>query len=134
MTQANVLIGRREDVERVERTPLRDRYSAASTYDLLREAAERHGGRDALIFVPRGNADDVPVVFSHADLLERVTRAANLFRRLGVGPRDVVAYVLPNLPQTHFALWGAEAAGIACAVNPMLEASHMVDILRAAGA
>jgi fatty-acyl-CoA synthase len=46
----------------------------------------------------------------------------------------VVAYVLPNLPQTHFALWGAEAAGIACAVNPMLEASHMVDILREAGA
>ena len=53
---------------------------------------------------------------------------------LGVGPDDVVAYALPSLPQTHFVLYGAEATGIACAINPLLEAKHVVEILRAAGA
>ena len=73
-------------------------------------------------------------MFSHDALLRRVTQAANLFHRLGIAPGEVVAYVLPNLPQTHFALWGAEAAGIACAVNPLLEPAHTVEILRAARA
>jgi fatty-acyl-CoA synthase len=134
MTHTGTLIGDRADVERIERVPLAAQYDAQSTYEMLRLAAERHGERPALVFVPRGSADEVPVIFTHAQLVRRVTQAANLFHRLGVGPKDVVAYVLPNLPQTHFALWGAEAAGIACAVNPMLEASHMVDILRAADA
>src|SRR4029077_7910087 len=42
-------------------------------------------------------------------------------------------YLLPNLPETHFALWGAEAAGIVNPVNPFLEVDHMVGILNAAG-
>ncbi len=134
MTHTGTLIGDRTDVERIERMPLESQYDAQSTYDMLRVAAERHGERPALVFAPRGSADEAPVSFGYTDLVRRVTQAANLFHRLGVGPTDVVAYVLPNLPQTHFVLWGAEAAGIACAVNPMLEASHIVDILRAAGA
>ena len=104
------------------------------TYDLLRDSAARHRERDALVFVPKGSADESPVVYSYADLLRRVTQAANLFHRLGVGPTDVVAYVLPNVPQAYFTLLGAEAAGIACAINPLLEPQHMVDILCEAGA
>jgi fatty-acyl-CoA synthase len=45
-----------------------------------------------------------------------------------------VAYVLPNLPETHFAIWGGEAAGAALAVNPMLEPRQVADILRFARA
>jgi fatty-acyl-CoA synthase len=86
------------------------------------------------VFVPKGSADEPPFVFTYAALLHRVTQAANVFHRLGVGAGDVVAYALPSLPQTHFALYGAEAAGIACAINPLLEAKHVVEILRAAGA
>jgi fatty-acyl-CoA synthase len=110
------------------------RCDSNGTYDLLRESAARHGGRDALVFVPKGSADESPVVYSYADLLRRVTQAANLFHRLGVGPTDVVAYVLPSVPQAYFTLLGAEAAGIACAINPLLEPQHMVDILREARA
>ncbi len=47
---------------------------------------------------------------------------------LDVGPNDVVSYLLPNLPQTHYTLWGAEAAGIANPINPMLEPKAIVDI------
>src|SRR5678816_2616745 len=45
-----------------------------------------------------------------------------------------VAYVLPNLPEAHEAIWGGEAAGSVCAVNPLLEPAHIVAILRAAKA
>ncbi len=52
---------------------------------------------------------------------------------LGVGPNDVVSLLLPNLLQTHFALWGAEAAGIVNPVNPLLEPGQIAAILRTAG-
>jgi fatty-acyl-CoA synthase len=51
---------------------------------------------------------------------------------LGVGPGDVVSLLLPLLPQSFCALFGAEAAGIANPVNPLLEAGQIADILRAA--
>ena len=63
-----------------------------------------------------------------------MTRAANVFAALGVAADRPVAYVLPNLPDTHFAIWGGEAAGAALAVNPMLEPRQVADILRFARA
>jgi fatty-acyl-CoA synthase len=60
--------------------------------------------------------------------------AANLFGALGVGPDEVVAYVLPNLPETHDAIWGVEAAGIVTAINPFLEPGTIRDLLDAARA
>jgi fatty-acyl-CoA synthase len=128
------LIAKVADVERIELKALTEQYQTENTYDLLRQAAAQHGEREALVFVPKGTADEPPFVYSYAALFRRVTQAANLFHRLGVGPRDVVAYVLPSLPQSHFTLWGGEAAGIACAINPLLEPTHIVEILRAAGA
>jgi acyl-CoA synthetase (AMP-forming)/AMP-acid ligase II len=47
---------------------------------------------------------------------------------------DVVAYVLPNLPETHLVIWGAETAGIALAINPLLEGAQIGDLLRSAQA
>jgi fatty-acyl-CoA synthase len=128
------LVAGRADVERIESVPFRQRCAFDSTYAMLRDVAERHPERDALIFLPRGDAQERPWTYSQAEFFRRVTQAANLFHRLGIGPRDVVAYVLPSLPQTHFTLWGAEAAGIALPVNPLLEPGHIVDILNAAGA
>ena len=134
MTASSGLIASLADVARIEEVPLAARPLAQSTYELLRQAVAEHGGREALVFVPKGSADEPPFVYSYETLLHRVTQAANLFHRLGVGPDDVVAYALPSLPQAHFVLYGAEAAGVACAINPLLESKHIVEILRAAGA
>ena len=104
------------------------------TYDLLRRAAARYGSGTALSFflsVPQHRATRD---WSFADLFAEVTRAANLLTALGVGPTDVVAYILPNLPETHFVLWGAEAAGVALAINPLLDAEAIAEILRVAEA
>ncbi len=134
MTETAKLIATLADVEQQESTPLESQYEARSTYQMLGEAAAEFAGRDALVFLPTGTAKEKPFVYSHADLFRRVTQTANLLYRLGVGPGDVAAVVLPNLPQTHFALWGGEAAGIVCPVNPMLEAAHIIEVLRAARA
>ena len=60
----------------------------------------------------------------------KVTQAANLFRALGVGPGDVVAYVLPNAMETVVAFLGASVAGIVNPINPLLEAEQISAILR----
>jgi len=61
--------------------------------------------------------------------------AADLISPLvGIEKNDVVSVILPNLPQSYFAIWGAEAAGIVNPINPMLEPEVMVDIMNAAGA
>ena len=63
-----------------------------------------------------------------------MTRAANLFAALGVATDRPAAFVLPNLPETHFTIWGGEAAGVALAINPMLEPRQIADLLRSARA
>lgn len=121
-------------VEAIERTPLAEQYSLGSTYEILQGSAREFGDRAALVFLPQGKADEPAFTVSYAELLAKTTQAANLFHRLGMGPADVVAYVLPNLPQTHYTIWGGEAAGIVCAINPLLEPAHIADLLRAARA
>ena len=64
----------------------------------------------------------------------RITATANFLHELGVGKDDAVALVLPNLPETHLAIWGAQAAGIAFAINPMLEPAAIADLLVAGAA
>ena len=104
------------------------------TYDLFRKAAQRFGDGTALSFFLSVAQHRATRDWSFKALFAEVTRAANLLTGLGVGPTDVVAYVLPNLPETHFVLWGAEAAGIALAINPLLDAEAIGEILRVAKA
>ena len=63
-----------------------------------------------------------------------MTRAANLFRRLGIGPGDTVAYVLPNGVEAPVALLAGATAGIVIPVNPLLAPEHIAGILRDTGA
>jgi fatty-acyl-CoA synthase len=106
----------------------------SSTYVLLQAAAGRFGEAPALTYVRDAAAFHDAQTFSFRELLAKVTQAANLFHAVDIGAGDVVAYALPNLPETHFALWGAEAAGIAMAINPALPAEQATDLLRAASA
>src|SRR5208337_4744937 len=59
------------------------------------------------------------------------TRSSPTF---GVTTDRPVAFVLPNLPETHFTIWGGEAAGAALAINPMLEPRQIAELMRAARA
>ncbi len=121
------------DIAALERVPLAERLGGmTSTYDLFRRTATRHGDTIALAFLPHGALDDAPVALTHRALFARITQAANLFHAHGIRPGKAVAYLLPNLIETHLVLWGGEAAGIVCGINYFLEPDHIAGILQAA--
>ncbi len=122
------------DVDHIDDVPIDVIAFPRTTYDVLADAASRYGDRSALTYLQDGEMLDRAIVYSFSDLLSAVTRTANAFHALGIGKDDVVAYALPNLPQAHFALWGAEAAGIALALNPMLAPEQTAALLQAANA
>jgi len=120
------------DIEEIERVPLVERQLPESTYATIRQSALTSPDHPALIFFPDGEHYRESIQVTYSQLLGRIHQVANMLSALGVGPNDVVSLLLPNLPQTHFAFWGAEAAGIANPVNPLLEAGQIAAILRAA--
>ncbi len=122
----------RADVRAVEKVPIEDRLQATNTYDMLRNGAAINPDGPALSFFLSGEGYSQSQTISYRDLFTRITQAANLFHDLGIGPKDVVTYLLPNLPHTHFVLWGAEAAGIVNPINPLLEPHIVRDLCLAA--
>jgi len=104
-----------------------------NTYQLIAMAAARDPQARALRFLPSGEIGTSPIILSQRELLGQITRTANMFQSLGVSRQDVVSILLPNLPQTQFAFWGAQAAGIVNPINFLLSPSHIADIMRAAG-
>jgi fatty-acyl-CoA synthase len=120
------------DIEALEQVPLAERDLPESTYAMLRQGAADAPQKTALQFFLRGAAYRQSVDWTFAELMERITQAANLFHELGVRQGDVVSYVLPNVPETHAVLWGAEAAGVANPINPLLDPEAMRNLMRAA--
>ncbi len=120
------------DVRAFEETPYRERIAAESTYDAIRLGAAHNPAAPAIQFLPNSDPADKPIVISYRDFFARVTQAANGFHALGVGAGDVVSFLLPLLPEAFITLFGAEAAGIANPVNPLLEAHQIAEILESA--
>lgn len=117
------------DIRRIEQVPLDQRLSGRNTYEILARSAARFGDKTALVHLPTGDPDGPEVRLTFAELFARVTQAANGFHALNVGPGDTVSILLPNLPETHFAFWGAEAAGVANPINPLLEPEQIIGIM-----
>ncbi len=117
------------DILAIEQTPLADRPVPSHTLALLEHGAARNPQAQALRFVFSGERPTESVDFTYAELVRRCYQAANMLHELGVGSTDVVSYLLPNLPETHFVLWGGQAAGIVNPINPLLEPSAIADIL-----
>jgi fatty-acyl-CoA synthase len=122
------------DILGFELTPWQVQLPAQNTYDLLRHACERHPDQIALRFILSGEPGAAEFAVDYRTLKERVTQAANAFHRAGIVPGKAVTLLLPNLPQTHYALLGAQAAGIASPINPMLEVDHIASIVSETGA
>ena len=120
------------DVRAFEQVPYADRIAAQSTYDAIKLGAARNPDAPAIQFFPNAEPADTPIVISHRDFVARVTQAANMFHALGAGSGDVVSFLLPLLPEAFITLFGAEAAGIANPVNPLLEPHQIAEILEAA--
>jgi fatty-acyl-CoA synthase len=123
------------DIEAIEAVPLAERLDGIdNSYAALGRAASRYPDTTALVFLPDAHPTEGAVEISYRELFAGVTRAANLFHALGIGPGDVVSMLLPNLPETHYVIWGGEAAGVVNPINPLLEARQIADIMNAAQA
>jgi fatty-acyl-CoA synthase len=120
------------DVRAFEKIAYADRIAAQSVYDAIKLGAAHNPDAPAIQFLPNADPADTPIIISHRDFVARVTQAANMFHALGVGSDDVVSFLLPLLPEAFITLFGAEAAGIANPVNPLLEPHQIAEILQAA--
>jgi len=100
------------------------------TYECLEASASRRPEALALTFHPDGLAEESVRSWTYRQLLQDVRRAANGFSQLGVGRSDTVAIILPALAETHIAIWGAEAVGVAAVFSPALETSHLTQLLQ----
>ena len=110
--------------------PWAERPLPKTLYKLLGDTAGKFPNHNAVSYQIFSGPTDKAETLTWGQLHERTTQAANLFRSLGIGPKDVVAYVLPNCNETVLALLGGATAGIVNPINPLLDAEQIGSILR----
>ena len=114
--------------------PWEQRDVPATLYGLLTRTKDKFPQRPAVSYQIFSGPKDKAETLSWSELHSKTTQTANLFRKLGVGETDVVAYVLPNCHETTLALLGGAVAGIVNPINPLLEPEQIAAILRETGA
>ncbi|HRO14182.1 MAG TPA: acyl-CoA synthetase [Paracoccus sp. (in: a-proteobacteria)] len=119
------------DRDRIEHEmPYKDRDLPVTMHDYLTRIRDLHGNRPAVSFQLLSDPRSRACTLTWTELHERVTETANLFRSLGIGPTDTVAYLLPNCLEAPIVLLGGATAGIVSPINPLLEPEHIAGILR----
>lgn len=99
-------------------------------HEMVSAKAAEHPHLPAITFQLTSDPEDRGRTLTYGDLHAQVTQCANMLRELGVGPKDVVALVMPNCAETVVAMLGAMCVGIVNPINPLLEASQISGILR----
>ncbi len=99
-------------------------------YGLLAQTAGRCGPRNAFTFQMFSDPKAPAETLTWTQLHDKSCQAANLFRSLGVGEGDAVAFLLPNCTETALTYLGGAIAGIVNPINPLLEPEHIAGILR----
>ncbi|MFA3918178.1 acyl-CoA synthetase [Ruegeria hyattellae] len=110
--------------------PWADRDVPITLYQLLSSTAGKYPNNNAISFQLLSGPTDKAETLTWSQVKNQVTQAANLFRSLGVGEQDVVAYVLPNCNETLVTMLGGAVAGIVNPINPLLEPEQIASILR----
>ncbi len=121
------------DVEAYERVPLEERIFSWDVNDWIRRGLRLDPGKTAIHYVEDGRPEK-SLAIRYADLERRSIQAANLFHCLGVGPQDVVFFLLPTVPQLFTVTLGALASGIVCGANWMLKSEHILQLVRSSRA
>ena len=114
--------------------PWTDRDLPVTFHAMLARTAANYPRHKAISYQLTAGLKDKGETRTWDELFRRTNQSANLLRSLGVGPNDVVAYVLPNAMETVEVLMGGMTAGIVAPVNPLLEPPQIAAILRETGA
>ena len=86
------------DILAIEAVPLSERALPTNTYAALVESAKRSPSAKALSFFRSADRLEETHVWTYAEFVGDITRAANAFAACGVATDRPVAFVLPNLP------------------------------------
>src|SRR5690606_35311322 len=97
---------------------------------MLSETRDRVPDNRAVSFQLLSGPTDKAETLTWTQLHQLTCQAANLFRSLGIGEKDVVACVLPNCNETVLTILGGAIAGIVNPINPLLEPEQIGAILR----
>ena len=109
------------DRNRIEaEMPWEARDVPVTLYGLLERTAAKFPTNNAISYQILSGPTDKAETFNWGQLKDKTTQSANLFRSLGIGPKDVVAYILPNCNEAVLTLLGGGVAGIANPINPLL--------------
>jgi fatty-acyl-CoA synthase len=111
-----------------------DRNQPATLMKFLDDVKSRHGSRPATTFQMFSGPTDPAETLTWDELHAKTSQTANMFRSMGVGENDVVAYLLPNCTEAVLTLLGGCIAGISNPINPLLEPEQIGAILRETGA
>lgn len=110
--------------------PWANRDVPVTLFQMLARTAKKFPSHNAISYQILSGPEDKAETFTWAEMLEKVSQTANLIRSLGIGEKDVVAYVLPNCNEAVLALLGGAIAGIVNPINPLLEPEQIASILR----
>ncbi len=91
--------------------PWSERDVPTTLYGLLSRTATKFPNHSAVSYQLFSGPTDKAETLSWSELHDKTVQTANLFRKLGVGEKDVVAYILPNANETTLALLGGMVAG-----------------------
>ncbi|MDO6522558.1 acyl-CoA synthetase [Shimia thalassica] len=120
-----------EDLKKIEQEMAwEERELPTTIYEFLTNTKNRFPDRPAASYQLMSGPTDKAETLTWSQLHSKVTQAANLFRDLGVGEKDTVAYILPNANETLVTLLGGMVAGIVNPINPLLEPEQIAAILR----
>lgn len=122
------------DLEALEAQGLDALYPERSPWEMLQRQARDRPQAIAIRYLRDASDGARDLCIDYATLADRVMGAARLFRSHGVRPDRAVALLTQHTVSGQVALWGAELAGVACPINPLLTPEHIAALIRASDA
>jgi len=130
-TRATTTIRTVQDIEALEQQVYETLIPSRNLYEVLAANAALHGDRPALTVLRSADPGEPAATRTHTQLLADVTRAANLFSRLGAERGTVISLLSRTHPEIPALIWGAEVAGVANCINYLLSADVIATLLNA---
>ena len=112
----------------MEAGPLDDVLPFRTSFELFERSARLYPDRLALRAADPGGRCSGGL--SYQAMFHAIVGVANQYADMGLLRGETVAVILPNLVETHLAIWAAEAVGRVCLINPFLEPDHIAAILQ----
>mgnify|MGYP000122253851 FL=1 len=106
-----------------------------TVYELLLQSSIRFADETALTYLKDVSSHLIDEKISYSELIKNINRMVRLIHDQAESTgkkRPVVSFLLPNIPQAHYILWGAGTAGIANPLNPLLSENALLALTQKA--